>query len=223
MRTRSATFLTATVALLMLSATALTQQPRPGFGGAMARGGALMILQSEDVQKELKLTDEQKGKVAEVAKTYRGKIMELINLPEGERAVKANELAKAAADDAKKFKTEVLKPDQARRLRQIELQTGGLAALGADEDLQKELKLSDEQKIKLKALFEEQQKELQELAAGAFGNPKAAKETQEKIATLRKENLEKAVALLNDEQKKAWTEMQGPKFEGQVRPPLKKG
>src|SRR5262249_17166574 len=86
MRPRSATVFAATVALLMLGATALTQQPRPAFGGAMARGGALMILQSEDVQKELKLTDEQKGKVAEVAKTYRGKIMELINLPEGERA-----------------------------------------------------------------------------------------------------------------------------------------
>ena len=59
------TLLALTMAAI-LAVPALAQRPPGGpggFGGMMGRGGDVAMLQSPDVQKELKITDEQKKKI----------------------------------------------------------------------------------------------------------------------------------------------------------------
>src|SRR5947207_1411905 len=67
---------------------------------------------------------------------------------------------------------------------------GGLAMLLANESVQKELKLTDDQ--------------------AAQGN---REEAMKKLRALRKETLDKALAVLSDDEKKAWKDLTGEAFE----------
>ena len=74
--------------------------------------------------------------------------------------------------------------------------------------MQEKLKLTDEQKGKIKDINEESGKKMRELFQGGFGE-----ETQKKLADLRKDSMEKASGVLTADQKKSWQEMTGKPFE----------
>ena len=83
-----------------------------------------------------------------------------------------------------------------------------------------ELKFTDDQKTKVKAITEESATKMRELqpAPGAGGARPArgaggANPNAEKIAALRKETTEKVTAVLTDEQKATWKTMTGDTFE----------
>jgi len=103
----------------------------------------------------------------------------------------------------------VLKPEQSRRLKQISIQQRGSQAFN-EEDVQTTLKLTDDQKDKIKTLNEDAGKEMREIFQNAQGN---FREAGEKAGAVRKETMEKVLALLTDEQKKSWKEMTGEPFE----------
>jgi hypothetical protein len=103
----------------------------------------------------------------------------------------------------------VLDARQMKRFRQIEWQMQGIVAL-ADPTLQKELKLSDEQKKKLEDVFKEAGKKQQEL----MRNPGATRdEAQKKHEAFVKDVEEKANGVLTEEQKKNLKELKGPAFQ----------
>jgi Spy/CpxP family protein refolding chaperone len=195
-----------------LASPAFGQPPfRGGRGGGF--GGPGMLLQNTGVQKELKLTDEQIQKIKDVTQKIQEKHKDdfaaLAKVDQQERREKFQELFKTIGEETEKGLADVLKPEQSKRLKQISLQQRGSQAFN-EEDVQKTLKLTDDQKDKIKTLNEDAGKEMREIFQNAQGN---LREAGEKAAALRKETMEKVMALLTDEQKKAWKDMTGEPFE----------
>ena len=207
------------VALLgigLLAGTAVGQNFQ--FGG-FGMGGGAMLLMNPDVQKELKLSEEQITKSKEVAQSVREKFKDdfakLKDTPQDQRREKFQELSKSISAATEKGLKDVLNADQQKRLKQLEIQSRGAAAFN-EADVQTALKLTDEQKEKIKTINEDIGKEMRETFKGAKDNPQ---EAFAKIGTLRKDGLEKVVATLNADQKKAWKELTGESFEFKFRRP----
>jgi hypothetical protein len=199
------TFAVAVAALV--AAPALAQrQPGPDQGGI---GG---LLTNESVQKELKIEKEQADKVKEavtkVTDAHKDDFAKLRDLGADERRTKAQELNKTVTEETMKAVGDILKPAQVTRLKQIELQQAGAQAYNRAE-VQKALSLKDDQKEKIKGITEEMAKQVADIRGGG-GN---AADNRDKIAKLRKETGEKALAGLTDDQKKTWKEMTGDPFE----------
>jgi hypothetical protein len=132
----------------------------------------------------------------------------LRDLSPEERREKMQEMQKAATEAAEKFMKEHFKPEQTKRMKEITLQQGGLMAFN-NEEVQKQLKLTDEQKDKIRTLAEDFNNDRRELFQGG-GEPQ---ENMRKMQALSKEYLAKAVQVLNDDQKAQWKEMTGKPFE----------
>lgn len=176
--------------------------------------GAPFIVFREKVLDELKVSDEQREKLLQYATEQ---VMEtgpfLDSLPQTgqEREKKLTEHRKHALEKLVKHLKEVLQPGQRDRLRQVTLQQEGGFALG-QEDVRKDLKISQEQMQKFMAVVQALQKQVELLVkqAQTGGNPE---EIRPKIEQLRKDHAKKLEAVLTDAQKKQWKELLGPPFE----------
>jgi Spy/CpxP family protein refolding chaperone len=203
---------------IMTANVALAQgrgRGRGGFGGP-GFGGPGMLLGNPQVQKELKLTEDQTKKVGEMQQEMfagfggggGGQ-----NLTDEERQKRREEFQKKAEENTKKMLA-LLDADQTARLKQIQLWVGGVASLSTNEEAAKELKLTDDQKEALKTINEEAGKKRQELFTGGFGGSEEEQaQRREKFASLQKETEEECLAVLTDEQKAQFNKMKGPKFE----------
>ncbi|MBL8792748.1 MAG: hypothetical protein JNM56_02460 [Planctomycetia bacterium] len=202
-------------ALLLLTSTAVAQRFNP-FGGG---GGKAMLLMNPDVQQELKLSEEQIDKIKTVSQSVFEKNKEIFaklkDTPKEELREKFQEIAKVIAEETDKSLKDVLKPEQMKRMRQLELQQRGFEAF-TDAQVQQDLKLDDDQKEKIKTLAEDARKEIGELFQGGKGN---FQEAMTKIQALRKDNLEKVMSTLKEGQKKTWKELTGEPFEFKLRRP----
>jgi len=202
----------AVVAVLLLAAPARAQ--RGGFGF----GGGPFVLMAPNVQKELKLTDDQTGKVQQTVQdimgSHREEMMGLRDLPQEERPKKMRELSKTMNDEAKKALA--LTADQSKRYDQIILQARGLDALG-DPDVQGKLTLTDEQKTKITSITTDSREKMRDIFQNAGDDREAA---MKKITDLRKESMNQALAALTDDQKKTWKELIGEPVDINIpRPP----
>jgi hypothetical protein len=204
-------------ALVALAGTAVAQQRQLPFGGGF--GGAAFLLRNPDVQKELKLSDEQVTKTKDVLQnvsaTFKEKFAALKDTPQEDRQAKMQEIMKAMSAENDKVLKDVLNADQQKRLKQLELQQRGADAF-TDPEVEKALSMTAEQKEKIKTLNEDSRKEMREIFQNAAGN---FQEAMTKIQTLRKETLEKTTATLTDAQKTKWKEMTGAPFEFTFRRP----
>jgi Spy/CpxP family protein refolding chaperone len=207
MRRLTTTVLAAALAALLVS-TAFAQ-PGGLFGGGGFTSPAQLIA-NKGVQEELKLTDEQKAKATKIGEELRGKAQEVFQNAAGDFDKVRTEMQKLN-DAAAKTVNAMLKPEQAKRLKEIELQVASINAL-TREDIQKELKLTDKQKNEISQTLKEIQKDIQDLGPPDFQDQEAMKKRNDKIQTLRKDNLAKVVKTFSAEQQKAWTEMLGKSF-----------
>ncbi len=205
------------VAGLVVMAEAQQRGNRGGFG----TGPAQLVL-NEDVQKDLKLTEEQVEKVKTWGKEYQAKQTEdrksrKDSTPE-ERAEKTAESRKTAYKDL----AGVLKPEQIDRLKQIERQASGVAAF-SDADTLVALKLDDSQKTKIKGIVDEYQKEAREITGGGGGGGKGKgkgnfdkekmAENQAKREKLTKSALADIDEALTADQRKTWKDLTGETFD----------
>jgi len=199
-------------AVLILSAAvavpAFAQPPGGGRGGFGGFGGG-NLLSNKSVQEELKLTEEQVTKVKE----FGDKLRTEFPRPEPGAQIDREKMAenmKKRTEMTATFVKDTLTEEQAKRYKQIQAQLGGIMAAVNNEETAKALKITDEQKDKLKEINDQSRKDMQELfQGGGFRDP----ETQKKLQTLRKETGEKAMGVLTSEQKKSWEEMTGKPFE----------
>jgi hypothetical protein len=237
MRTFGRMVLTVGLVAALAGSAAAQRQPggqgRGGFGGGFGGGGVGFLIRSEAVQKELTMDKDQVDKATEAAKKVQDKhadeFTKLRDLPREEQTPKRQELTKTVNEETLKAVSEVLKPEQVTRLKQIELQRAGFAAFSRAE-VQTALKLNDEQKEKVKTISDEANKQMRELfgQGGQGGRPQRGQggaggaggrgrgqggPNADKIATLRKETNEKLVAVLTDDQKATWKELTGKPFE----------
>jgi Spy/CpxP family protein refolding chaperone len=200
---------------------------RGGFGGfgGMGGGGAGMLLGNPQVQKELKMSEDQTAKVGEIQRDMfagfgrggGGAGGGGQNLSDEERQKQREEFQKKAEENNKKMLA-LLDDGQNARLKQIQLWTMGVAGLAADQGVAKEtataLKLTDDQKEALKTITQESGKKSGEIFGGFRG---ADEETRTKLTAqlteIRKETESECLAVLTDEQKAQFDKMKGPKFE----------
>jgi len=202
--------------LVGLLAAPVLAQFRPGGGGGAFGGGNLLA--NKSVQEELKLTDAQKEKIAEVAKKQREAFGEAFkdkeSLKDKEKRREIFEKLNKESETAYSKVKEDLSADQKKRLQQIEVQAAGLRAFSRD-DVKKALKLSDKQEADIKELAEETTKDVTELMKDARGKDKEkAQEARKKAEKVRKEAMDRISSkVLNDDQRKAFKEMTGTPFE----------
>jgi Spy/CpxP family protein refolding chaperone len=198
------------LAACLTTSTANAQGGRGGMG--MGGGTGLNLLSNKSVQKELKLTDDQIEKANKAATEAREKMMEkfqeLRDLDQAERQEKMQGLMKEMATASKKVTDELLKPEQAKRLGQITLQTQGVMAYMSDE-VQSKLKFTDEQKTKFKDI---QASSMEQMTANRELMQSDREAGTKKMTEIRKETSEKAAAVLTSEQKATWKEMTGEPF-----------
>jgi len=191
-------------------------QGRGGFGGM--GGGPANLLGNPSVQKELKLDSAQTEKATTLATETREKMMGLRSQLEGlegqEAITKRQELAKPINEEAMKSAAAFLKPEQVKRLQQIEIQQRGANAL-SDPAIAKKLGVTDEQASKVKTILADSQTEMRELFQSAGDDRQAA---MAKVQTLRKDTNNKVMALMTEDQKNTWKEMTGEPFEVVFQP-----
>ncbi len=212
MRTLSKTVVALGLVALM-AGPALAQQ---GRGGGRGFGGGIgMLLSNASVQQELKLDSTQIEKAKDLVTKQREKIQQATEGLEGqERFTKMREMSTALNTEANTAAKEFLKPEQLKRLHQIQHQVQGPQAF-ADEHVQGRLKLTDTQKSDISSILETSNTEMRELFQNMQSDPEG---TRAKIAEHRKETVTKIEGKLTDEQKTTYKEMLGSSFEIKYEP-----
>ena len=196
----------------MASSAALAQErqqrqrgQRGGFGG-----GTVSLLTQKSVQDELKLSSEQVTKIKELSDKQR----ESFGGQRGQRGQRDEETRKKMEEARKateKAVTEILKPNQLKRVKQISLQQQGGRAL-SNPEIAAALKLSNEQKDKIKSIQEETR-----TARGQRGQRgQRSEEELKKQQEARKAANEKLMNVLTSEQKTKWKELTGEPFKGEI-------
>lgn len=198
MRTLKGALVLALAVAMVSVAQAQQRQRGRGFGG----GGAF-LLQNEGVQKELNISDDQKTKLREAMEKVREDNKDIIAKGRDMTREDFEKLGKASNEAIAK----VLDDKQMKRFRQIELQAAGPRAFTLPE-VQKNLKLTDDQKTKMKEISDDAGQKRRELIQGGFNE-----ETRNKMTELNKETMEKTLGVLTAEQKKTWKEMTGKPFQ----------
>ncbi len=195
----------------LMSAPALAQGGRGGAGGFGAGPG--MLLSNKGVQEELKASDEQVKKLDTLAEETRSKNREnmakLKDATKEERREKMQALGAETNAEINKSLADILKPEQVKRFHQIQLQASGMNAFSTPR-VQKALKLTDDQKTKIREITEDTQRETREAFTSAGDDRQAA---MTKITELRKDAMTKVNALLTDDQKSSWKELTGDPYE----------
>lgn len=214
----------AVMAAGMVGVTVAQERQRPGgggFGGGMGFGGPTSLLRSKTVREDLKVTEEQGKKLQEWGKEYFAKTQETMrekmkDIPRDQLREKMGAImAEMQAETYKQIGT-ILDEKQVKRLREIDLQMSGTQVLTRG-DVQEALKITDDQKEKLRGTgrdaFEAMRELREEYGIQGFGPPMLdeakQKEYDRKLTGIRKEAETKTLAVLTDEQKSQWKKMTG--------------
>jgi len=214
-------FLISAVAIIAACSVASAQR-QPGGGTRGATGLLPQVVSNKDLQADLKVTDEQKGKFKDAAAKQADATKRLRDLfTGGERPDRAKmteitgEMTKVYGE-VTKVVTETLTTEQKKRVKQIEVQRMGLRAF-ANEDVLKELKLTDEQKAKVKTISDEagtgRRPGGRPQPGGTRPDAAALAEAAKKRTEATAKAMEKVAAELTADQKKAWKELTGEKFD----------
>jgi len=165
----------------------------------------VMLLRQASVREELKLKPADATKIHDFTKEQWNKAKQASKLPEPDRDRKFDELAK----ENHHFLDQTLTRAQRERLKEIELQIAGLLCLTRPE-ISKKLNLTSEQITRVKQMQKEGRRELEELMYTTKQESR-----HQKFAELRKTSRDKMLELLDDQQEKTWTQMQGKPFTGE--------
>jgi Spy/CpxP family protein refolding chaperone len=206
--------LAAALVVLLAHAHDAQAQGRARGGLRMGNVAPVQLLQVDEVQEDLKLTDEQKKAaqaVHEEFMTGRREIFAEVDKDSGERGPKMKELRDKTAEKV----AEVLEEPQKKRLQEIVLQVNGASEL-ENKKVAETLKITDEQKKALaevrKANAKARRDALAALEAGGEGS------RGETLTKLQQEGDKKLLEVLTPEQQKQFTEMQGKKLELELFP-----
>jgi len=181
--------------------------PAGGFGG-----GSLFLLTQKSVQEELKMTEEQVKKATDLQEKQRENFKGFKDLSKEEIKSKMEERTK----ETKKAVDDILKPEQVKRLKQISIQQAGARAY-SDPEVVEALKITDEQKEKIKGIQEDSFKEMPKRGEGD------REENAKKIEAIRKATKEKVEGVLSAEHKSKLKDLTGEPFKGEIKRPEFRG
>ena len=213
--------------LSLLASISIAQQPaqRGGmlntFRGLRLPAGILLM--APEVQTELKITDEQKTKMATIRDEVQQEVQTqliagfdfqtLRDMSQEERDKKLGEIRNRVEGLIAKIDGKIeklLDVDQMKRLKQLRLQFEAAAAFSQPEVVAK-LKLTEDQKTQIKKI---QDDSLGQLRSGL--NRNASQEARQaaltKLQESRAKSLKDIMALLDDDQLLSWNELTGKEF-----------
>lgn len=200
--------------VLIVVVAALAGSAMAQGGGGQRRGGqrgggnqysAMNLVRNEDVQKEIGITDDQKAKITDLQTSTRQKSQEA-RQNAGDDQAAAREATTKINEDAQKQLAAILTPDQVKRLKELQIQWGGLQLVSSDKQLQSDLGVTDDQKAKFADLRTKQQQAMTDARANANGDRQAMMEAMQK---LQKDNDAAINQILTDDQKAKLATMGG--------------
>lgn len=214
----------ALLAVAFVASTAVAQFGPPGgddrgrggrgFGGPPGGGfgGSLMeVLRREDTQAELKLTDDQKSQLDGLMTGMRDDpaVQEIFGRmrnaqSDTDRSAVFNDLRKHMEG---RIQT-IVSRDQYARAQQLSVQRAGARALASDEAAQ-ELKLSEEQRTRIREASEKYDADRRALREDQSLNDQQREARTEELRAARDQALE---SVLNDQQRQTWTAKKGAEF-----------
>jgi hypothetical protein len=125
------------------------------------------------------------------------------------------EQQRAQREDLHKSLDGILKPEQVKRFDQIDVQQAGVQAFEMRR-VQEKLKLTDGQKAEMQRINREMMGSLADLLSrGAARSGDIRKDTEElvrQVFPVRAQALVKCIAVLTDEQKATWNDLNGEPF-----------
>jgi Spy/CpxP family protein refolding chaperone len=200
----------ATVAMLAQVSLAQREEGRRRGGREGRFGGGMMsgvrLAAAEPVEKELKLTDEQKDKIKDINDQLSDDMRKAFE--DGGDREKIQEINASASAKLK----EVLDEGQQKRLRGILVQVAGAAAV-ADPEIAKELNITEDQKRKLGEVRRESMQAMREAFEGARDQEGGREAMQEKMDKLREDSNKKVMAVLTSDQQAQLEAMKGEKVD----------
>jgi Spy/CpxP family protein refolding chaperone len=195
-----------------LAAPSAWAQPdsQRGRGNGLRMGIVDLAASHTAIQEELKLSTDEVERVKKLAEEEQSSRRGLRDLSDDERRKKGQEMS----DSFEKKASEIMSPDQFKRLKQVFLQVRGPWAFHNPQVIS-ELKLTDEQKEKFDAITRETGEAANGLRQAT--DPEAARK---EFVKLRAIAVEKIVAGLTPEQQSKWKEMTGEPFKGDLPMPF---
>ncbi len=205
------------LAVALVAGTAVAQPPggpggrQPGMfmgpGGGM---GYTQLLRVEKVQKEIELTEDQKAEIEKILEKSRERMRELFQ-GGGQDREAARERFRQAQEETQKAIEGVLLPNQLKRLKEIRLQVMGIGAALMDQEVRKELGVTEEQaqkiREKVQAVMEELRGQRQQ------GERPSLEQMRERMQQMQQKMEEAVMSQLTEDQKNKWKSMIGEKFE----------
>jgi len=175
--------------------------------------GPLQLFLNPGVHGELRLTPAQNDQVQDALQAvrgrFRGELKNALDANQEDAPGKRHEVRQRLLEEAFRVVAEILRPEQLKRLREIEVRTRGPGAF-ADSAVQAALGLTEEQKRLIRHVTEASRWEMQEqMRLREAGGEEADGEV---IRDLRRQTLGKIVSLLSDKQQAAWQELTGKPF-----------
>ena len=200
-----------------------------GFGGRGGAGGGSMfggrgggdmtttLLRIEAIRTELEISPDQEEALTKMQEQGRQERPsgDFRNMSEEERTEFFAKMRKQAEERSTKMKEqleEVLFPEQLERLQEINIQLQGIAAL-RNEDVAKELKITEAQKKELEEVQAGMMEKMREGMRELFTSGGGRDGMREKIEKMRKDMEGDVLGVLTSDQKKKFEEMKGEKFE----------
>jgi len=204
-------------AIVLCVACSVQALAQDNIGGRPDRGAGVVatppsghtLVMNKKVQEELKLTAEQVTDISDAILKVRAKYL---SDPDKVRALEPKEKAELLANVNKETLKAVgdvllkLKPEQAKRLKQIEFQVQWreFTLTFLKTDAAKELQLTDKQKKRIASVLDQMNRDM---GAALF-----AREPED-IPKLRNKAMDDIRSSLNDEQKKRLADLMGRPFE----------
>lgn len=194
------------------------------MGGDKQGSDPISFLLDDQVKKEVKFTDEQTAELKKVRDEVRDttsakfKAMGLDKLDTAGKKAKVKESAKeleGILNDSRAKIDKIIKPDQAKRLKEIALQRYGWGPL-TSELFSTDLKLTDKQKADLRTIGEQMQAKNStgwELPTGDEANKtKILNDNRKRMEAILKDVNEQSLAVLTAEQKASLDKLKGTPF-----------
>jgi hypothetical protein len=200
--------------LALSVATPVLAQPRLWTAGISTS----MLAGQKSVQEDVKLTEDQVAKAKKVSEDVNAKYVDALKAAARDYS-RQEQVRRTIREETDKALANVLKPDQLKRIRQIEIQLAGLTAF-TFVDVSKEVRLNLKQNQDWQRRHDELEKESREIFKDVSTRDKLAEATA-KVRTLSQEAAAKFVSTLSDEQKAAYRELTGKKFDGKIEPPMR--
>ena len=226
-RARSSVVLAMALVLVAACIAATQAQERErsgrGFGRGSSRSSLLGLLRREQVQKEMKLSEEQTTKVQEIVNKLRAEMEEQYTALRGiedrdQRRAKMTELRDQSDQMVREQLRDVVEREQVMRLYQIRMQVRAVVDSLANRYVSGRLELTDDQKNKLNEINKAVgAKQSEVYATMRNASDEQRSEAFQKLRKIRSDADAEALALLNAEQKAAFEEMKGEKIELQTR------